>query len=79
MPELPEVETVVRELRPELVGRRIVRVKIGKKSLRKRWTPAWTKRLLGQRVQDGKRTIPRTVIDKNDFVRPALESIQHGT
>lgn len=34
MPELPEVETVVRDLRPMIVGRRIVRVKAGQKQLR---------------------------------------------
>ncbi len=28
MPELPEVETIVRDLRPELVGRRILRAKL---------------------------------------------------
>lgn len=34
MPELPEVETVVRDLRPLIVGRRIVRVRFGRKQLR---------------------------------------------
>ena len=32
MPELPEVETVVRDLRPHLTGRRIVRVRTGRQS-----------------------------------------------
>src|SRR5260221_7290332 len=31
MPELPEVETVVRDVRPHLVGRRIVRVELGRR------------------------------------------------
>jgi formamidopyrimidine-DNA glycosylase len=41
VPELPEVETVVRDLRPRLVGRRIIAVKAGKKALRKPWAAAW--------------------------------------
>ena len=52
MPELPEVETVVRELRPRLVGRRIAAVEIGRHSLRRPWSPDWTALLLGQRVDD---------------------------
>jgi formamidopyrimidine-DNA glycosylase len=50
MPELPEVETVVRELRPHLVGRRIARVQVGKRSLRRRWRAQWGPKLLGKRV-----------------------------
>lgn len=37
MPELPEVETVVRDLRPMLVGRRFARVRFGKQQLRRGW------------------------------------------
>ncbi len=51
MPELPEVETVVRELRPLLVGRRLgtVRRPTGQ-SLRRPWLPAWDRALAGQIV-----------------------------
>jgi formamidopyrimidine-DNA glycosylase len=31
MPELPEVETVVRDIRPQIVGRRIARVELGRR------------------------------------------------
>lgn len=41
MPELPEVETVVRDLQPRLTGRRIAAVRTSRKALRRRWTPAW--------------------------------------
>ena len=42
MPELPEVETVVRDLRPCLVGHRLTTVKrTSRHSLRTRWRPAW--------------------------------------
>ncbi len=37
MPELPEVESVVRELRPELVGQRIVRIVTSPYPLRRPW------------------------------------------
>src|SRR5262245_7975994 len=50
VPELPEVETVVRELRPRLVGRRIMRVEAGPKALRRRWRPDWSTTLVGRRV-----------------------------
>jgi formamidopyrimidine-DNA glycosylase len=50
MPELPEVETVVRELRPQLVGRRIASVAAGPKSLRRPWRTHWNRRLGGRRV-----------------------------
>src|SRR5438876_1130075 len=55
MPELPEVETVVRELRPRLVGRRIASVKVSRHPLRRRWLPRWAAVLSGQRVREIRR------------------------
>jgi formamidopyrimidine-DNA glycosylase len=51
MPELPEVETVVRDLRPALVGRRILTVRVGKRKLRRPWLPAWNRAVTGKRVE----------------------------
>lgn len=51
MPELPEVETVVRDLRPLLVGRSFARVEVGRKKLRRRWSRAWDTLVLERRVQ----------------------------
>lgn len=51
MPELPEVETVVRELRPRLVGRRILRVRAGPHALRVPWRAEWSRALRGRRVR----------------------------
>jgi formamidopyrimidine-DNA glycosylase len=51
MPELPEVETVVRDLRPMLVGRTIVRVRVGAKRLRRPWQRAWTAHLAGSHIR----------------------------
>jgi formamidopyrimidine-DNA glycosylase len=55
VPELPEVETVVRELRPLLVGRRIRALRVSKKRLRSRWSPEWAKIASGRRVREALR------------------------
>jgi formamidopyrimidine-DNA glycosylase len=51
VPELPEVETVVRDLRPLLVGRRLTALtRATGEELRRPWDPAWEAQLLGQVV-----------------------------
>jgi len=50
MPELPEVETVVRDLRPLVVGRRITAVRVGAKNLRRPWQAEWSELILGKRI-----------------------------
>jgi formamidopyrimidine-DNA glycosylase len=50
VPELPEVETVVRELRPELLDRRISAIRMSKQRLRRQWQEAWERLLVGRRV-----------------------------
>ncbi len=50
MPELPEVETVVRDLRPLLTGTRITAVRAGAKQLRKPWLHDWDQYLLRRRI-----------------------------
>jgi formamidopyrimidine-DNA glycosylase len=50
VPELPEVETVVRDLRPLVSGLRLTAITVGKKALRRKWVGAWKNELLGQRV-----------------------------
>jgi formamidopyrimidine-DNA glycosylase len=52
MPELPEVETVVRTLRPHLVGRKIRSVETGKHHLRQRWQAGWNVLLVGCTIDD---------------------------
>ena len=47
MPELPEVETVVRDLRETLIGRQVLAVRVGRKRLRRPWSPAWSRQLVG--------------------------------
>ncbi len=50
MPELPEVETVVRDLRPRAVGRTITAVRAGVKPLRTPWDVAWAADVVGRRI-----------------------------
>ncbi|HZZ79945.1 MAG TPA: bifunctional DNA-formamidopyrimidine glycosylase/DNA-(apurinic or apyrimidinic site) lyase [Gemmataceae bacterium] len=50
MPELPEVETVVRDLRPLLVRRTFTKVSVGRKALRRKWSRTWEAKLLDRCV-----------------------------
>ncbi len=50
MPELPEVETVVRDLRGPLVGRRLSAIRVSRKPLRIPWSPRWTRLVRGRTV-----------------------------
>jgi formamidopyrimidine-DNA glycosylase len=50
VPELPEVETVVREVRPLVVGRTLAGVTVSSQALRRAWSPQWASDLLGQRI-----------------------------
>ena len=55
VPELPEVETVVRDLRPLLTGRRLASVRVSRHPLRRPWSKSWTAQLAGRRVEDVRR------------------------
>jgi formamidopyrimidine-DNA glycosylase len=52
---LPEVETVVRDIRPHVLGRTIASVRLSKLRLRQPWSPEWSVALLGQRIAAVKR------------------------
>jgi formamidopyrimidine-DNA glycosylase len=47
---LPEVETVVRDLRPLLVGRVFTKISVSRKALRRKWSRGWAADLLERRV-----------------------------
>jgi formamidopyrimidine-DNA glycosylase len=52
VPELPEVETVVRDLRPCLSGHRLASVRqTSRLALRTRWRPAWSAAVAGQLIE----------------------------
>jgi formamidopyrimidine-DNA glycosylase len=63
VPELPEVETVVRELRPRLVGRRLAGIRVSRLRLRQPWSSRWDALVVGRRVQDVRRRGKWIVID----------------
>lgn len=65
MPELPEVETVVRELRPLLAGRRISGVTTGNDAakLRLPWQPTWAKTVTGRSFQAARRRGKWIILD----------------
>jgi formamidopyrimidine-DNA glycosylase len=50
MPELPEVETVVRHLRPQLVGRQLTGITLGRHLLRTPWQAAWDQQVIGRTI-----------------------------
>jgi len=51
VPELPEVETTVRDLEPLVAGRYIRSVMVGSRALRKPWSSEWQHQLAGRRVR----------------------------
>lgn len=63
MPELPEVETVVRDLRPVLTGRVVRGVSHGVRTLRHAWDPSWNQPIVGLRVQSVQRRAKWIVIN----------------
>src|SRR5262249_38754872 len=63
VPELPEVETVVRDLRPLLVGRRLAAVRRGDKALRRPWCADWEALLRGRVIQAVRRRGKWIVLD----------------
>ncbi|VTS03023.1 formamidopyrimidine-dna glycosylase : Formamidopyrimidine-DNA glycosylase OS=Pseudogulbenkiania ferrooxidans 2002 GN=mutM PE=3 SV=1: Fapy_DNA_glyco: H2TH: zf-FPG_IleRS [Gemmata massiliana] len=63
MPELPEVETVVRDLRPLLVGRTITSVRQSRHKLRRPWKPAWNANAIDSRVESVRRRGKWILID----------------
>ncbi|HVS39876.1 MAG TPA: bifunctional DNA-formamidopyrimidine glycosylase/DNA-(apurinic or apyrimidinic site) lyase [Gemmataceae bacterium] len=69
MPELPEVETVVRDLRPLLIGRRIRRVWVGRPALRTPWKAVWTRRLVDRRIETIRRRGKWIVVELDDGQR----------
>lgn len=63
MPELPEVETVVRDLRPLVVGARIDGVRVGRQKLRVAWKPQWAAMVKSKRITAIRRRGKWIVVD----------------
>jgi len=69
MPELPEVETVTRDLRPLLVGRQLIQLETSSFALRRPWKPDWTTQTLGQTVQSIRRRGKWILVDLSNQSR----------
>jgi formamidopyrimidine-DNA glycosylase len=68
VPELPEVETIVRELRPQLVDRRISAIRMSQQPLRRQWQKDWEQPLIGHRIAVVRRRGKWIILDLNqDF------------
>lgn len=63
MPELPEVETVVRDLRPLLVGRTLTAIQVGERKLRRPWLADWGPILIGTTVAGLRRRAKWILVD----------------
>jgi formamidopyrimidine-DNA glycosylase len=67
MPELPEVETVVRQVRPQLVGRTIVAARVFGRDVLARGTPrGFCEALRGRRITAVRRRAKYFVLDLDD-------------
>ncbi|MDG2303073.1 MAG: bifunctional DNA-formamidopyrimidine glycosylase/DNA-(apurinic or apyrimidinic site) lyase [Candidatus Binatia bacterium] len=66
MPELPEVETVCRTLRPHLVGRRIENVEVRERRLRRPIAADLEARLVGRTIRGVRRRAKYVLIDVGD-------------
>ncbi len=55
MPELPEVETIVRDLRPLLTGRTVTGVRQSKQKLRRPWKADWNAAITGAKIEGVRR------------------------
>lgn len=72
MPELPEVETVVRDLRPCLQGCRITSIWKSRHGLRRSWKRVWNTQLEQRIIQDVRRRGKWIVVDLDDGRRILL-------
>jgi formamidopyrimidine-DNA glycosylase len=63
MPELPEVETVVRDLRPLVRGRQITALSASAKRLRSPWRGEWTDQVVGRRISNVRRRGKWIIVD----------------
>jgi len=66
MPELPEVETVCRSLRPHLLGRTIERIDVHEPRLRVRVDVGQVKKLAGKRVESVERVAKYILLNLSD-------------
>lgn len=80
MPELPEVETIARDVRPRLAGRTILSAKVFKPDILKKVTrPAFEKAVSGQRVLKVGRRAKNLVLELGDGRRVVIQPGMTGS
>ena len=77
MPELPEVETVVRGIRPRLVGRRVVRLIQRRPDLRTALPPQFAERVTGRRVSAVERRAKYILVRLDGYAANGQGALQH--
>jgi formamidopyrimidine-DNA glycosylase len=77
MPELPEVETVVRDLRPLVTGRTVVGVRHSTKKLRRPWKPAWNTRVTGAKITGVRRRGKWILVDLDARAEGKASRVSH--
>ena len=66
MPELPEIETIVRSLRPFVLGRTVCSVDVRCPDLRRALHPGFSAALIGRRICDIRRRAKYMLFDLDD-------------
>ena len=78
MPELPEVETVCRTLRPHVVGRRIDRVRVVERRLRRPVAEDFERQLEGRTIRGVRRRAKYVLFDVGEGVVIGHAAVVHG-
>ena len=80
MPELPEVETIARDLRPHLAGARIRAVRVHRRDILRNATPAALSRaLLGRTIASVDRRAKHLVLTLDDLARLVVQPRMTGS
>jgi len=80
VPELPEVETIARDLRPHLTGSRIGAVRIHKSDVLRNATPAaFARALAGRRITEVSRRAKHLVLLLDDGLRLVIQPRMTGS
>lgn len=80
MPELPEVETIARDVRPRLVGHLVTRVRVFRPDILSRVSrPAFERGLTGRRIERVGRRAKHLVIELDDGRRVVIQPRMTGS
>src|SRR5437660_4248 len=63
VPELPEVETIARELRLRLIGQRLAGIRVSRRRLRSKWSASWVPMITGLGIETVRRRGKWIILD----------------